>query len=69
MYKKSYIKVNFTWYNIYLLVQNLHMDIKKAYSDLYRSSIKDIDKNLDKFMRAKKQVSKSSNKGPTELEM
>lgn len=45
------------------------MDIKKAYSDLYRSSIKDIDKNLDKFMRAKKQVSKSSNKGPTELEM
>lgn len=45
------------------------MDIKKAYSDLYRSNIKDIDKNLDKFMRAKKQASKSSNKGPTELEM
>lgn len=37
---------------------NMKYDLEKHYDSLYNSSLKDIDKNLEKFIKSKREASK-----------
>lgn len=41
-------------------IKNMKYDLQKHYDVLYNSSLKDIDKNLENFIKSKREISKSS---------